>query len=74
MIEKVDIPSIQFKMSLRWSKYVRKVDRLSLICIVFYVPALTPRLNGTETSLQLSENVNLFAVCRIYAGVISKEI
>jgi hypothetical protein len=35
---------------------MRKVDGLSLIFIDFYVPALTPRLNSTETSLQLSEN------------------
>jgi hypothetical protein len=33
---------------------VRKVDGLSLIFIEFYVIALTPRLNSTETSLQLS--------------------
>jgi hypothetical protein len=38
-----------------------------------YVPAFTPRLNSTETSLQLSENIPLFAVCRIYTVVISKE-
>jgi hypothetical protein len=54
---------------------LRKVDGLSLIFIDFYVPALTPRLNSTETSLQLSENIILFAVCRlrVYTGVISKE-
>jgi hypothetical protein len=45
---------------------MRKVGDLSLIFIDFYVSALTPRLNGTETSLQLSENINLFAVCYIY--------
>jgi hypothetical protein len=28
---------------------------LILIFIVFYVPALTPHLNSTETLLQLSE-------------------
>jgi hypothetical protein len=50
---------------------MRKVDGVSLID--FYVPALTPRLNSTETSLQLSENIIIFAVCRIYTGVISKE-
>jgi hypothetical protein len=27
----------------------------------------------TETPLQLSENITLFAVCHIYTGVISKE-
>jgi hypothetical protein len=52
---------------------VTKVDGLNLIFIDFYVSALKLRLNSTETSLQLSENVKLFAVCRIYAGVISKE-
>jgi hypothetical protein len=46
---------------------------MSLIFIDFYVPALTPRLNNTETKLQLSENITQFAVCRIYADVISKE-
>jgi hypothetical protein len=43
-----------------------KVDGLSLIFIDFYVPALTPRLNTSENSLQLSENITLFAVCRVY--------
>jgi hypothetical protein len=52
---------------------IRKVDDLSLIFIDFYVPALTPHLNSSETSLQLSENITLFVVCRIYTGVISKE-
>jgi hypothetical protein len=53
--------------------FMRTVDGLSLIFIDFYVPALAPRLNSTETSLQLSENTTLFAVCRIYTDVISKE-
>jgi hypothetical protein len=53
-------------------KSMRKVDGPSLISIYFYVPALTPRLSNTETSL--SENITLFAVCRIYTGVINKEI
>jgi hypothetical protein len=44
----------------------RKIDGLSLVFIDFYVPAHTPRLNFTETSLQISENINLFAVCCIY--------
>jgi hypothetical protein len=52
---------------------MRKVDGLSLIFIDFYVPALTPRLNSTETSLQPSENINVFAICRIYTDAISKE-
>jgi hypothetical protein len=73
MIDKGDIPSIQCKMSLGGPKSMRKVDGMSIIFIYFYVPALTPRLNSTETSLQLSENIALFAVCRIYTGVISKE-
>jgi hypothetical protein len=52
---------------------MRKVDGLSLIFIDFYVPVLTPRLSSTETSLQLSANIPLFAVCRIYTVSISKE-
>jgi hypothetical protein len=39
----------------------------------FHVPAFTPHLNSSGTSLQLSENIPLFAVCRMYTGVISKE-
>jgi hypothetical protein len=72
MIDKGVIPSIQCKMSLRRPKSMRKIDGPSLIFIDFYVSALTPRLNITEISLQLSENITLFAVCRIYIGVISK--
>jgi hypothetical protein len=66
MIHEGDIPSIQCKMSIRGPKSMRKQDGLSLILVDFYVPALTPRLNNTDTSLQLSENITLFAVCRIY--------
>jgi hypothetical protein len=73
IIDKGDIPSIQCKMSHEGPKSMRKVDGLSLILIDFYVPALTPRLNSTENSLQLSENIALFTVCRIYTGVINKE-
>jgi hypothetical protein len=73
MTDKGEIPSIHCKMSLGGPKSMRKVDGLSLIFIDYYVPELTPRLNSTETSLQLSENITLFEVCRIYAGVISKE-
>jgi hypothetical protein len=73
MIDEGDIPSIQCKMSLRWPNSMRKVDGLSLIFIDFYVAAFTPRLNSTETSLQLSENITLFAVCRIYTDINSKE-
>jgi hypothetical protein len=57
MIEEGDILSIQCKMSLRGPKSKRKADGLSLIFIEFYVLALTSRLNSTETSLQLSENI-----------------
>jgi hypothetical protein len=39
----------------------------------FYVPAPIPHLNSIETSLQLSENITLVVVCRIYTGVVSKE-
>jgi hypothetical protein len=52
---------------------MRKAECLSLIFIDLYVPALTPRLNSTETSLQLSENTTLFVPCRIYIGVVSRE-
>jgi hypothetical protein len=65
MIHEGDIPSIQCKMNLRGPKSMRKVDGLSLIFIDFYVPALIPRLNSTESSLQLSENVTLFAPTRL---------
>jgi hypothetical protein len=34
---------------------MRKLDCLGLIVIGFYIPALTPRLNRSEASLQLSE-------------------
>jgi hypothetical protein len=73
MIGREDIPAIQYKISLRGPKYVREVVGLSLIFVNFCVAELTPCLNGTETSLQLSENKTLFAVCRICTGVISKE-
>jgi hypothetical protein len=73
MIDEGDILLMQCKMSLKGAKSVREVDGLSLIFIYFYVPVLTPYLNITQTSLQLSENITLFAVCCIYTGVISKE-
>jgi hypothetical protein len=41
---------------------MRRVDGSSLIFIYYYVPAFSPRLNSTETSLQLSENITLFEV------------
>jgi hypothetical protein len=71
MIDKGYIQSNQCKMSLRGPKSMRKVDGLSLTIINFFVPTLTPRLSNAETSLQLSENITLFAVCRIYMQVSS---
>jgi hypothetical protein len=73
MTDEGDILSIQCKMSLRGPKSMRQVGGLSLIFIDFYVLALTPHLNSTETSLQVSENITHFAVYRLYTGVISKE-
>jgi hypothetical protein len=73
MTDEGDFPFIKCKMSLRRPKSMRKVVALRLIFIDFYVPALRTRLNCTETSLQLSENITLFVVCRIYTGVTSKE-
>jgi hypothetical protein len=71
--DKGDIPPIQCKLSLTGPKSMRIVNGPSFIFIDFYVPALTPRLNSAETSLQLSENITLSAVCRIYTDVNSKE-
>jgi hypothetical protein len=73
MIDEGDIPSIQCNMSVSVVKSMRKVDGLNLIFIDFHVPVLTSRLNSTEISLHLSKNMTLFAVCPIYACVISKE-
>jgi hypothetical protein len=42
---------------------MRKLNGLSLNFTDFYVPALTPRLNSTDPSLQLYENITLFAIC-----------
>jgi hypothetical protein len=72
MIDEGDTPSIQYKMSLRGPNSMRKVDELSLIFIDFYIPMFT-HLNSSETSLQLSENIKDFAVCRIYTGANSKK-
>jgi hypothetical protein len=72
MIDEGGISFIQCKMSLRGPKSLSKVGGLTLIFIDLYVPALRPRLNSTEISLQLSENITLFVVCRIYTGVINK--
>jgi hypothetical protein len=71
---KGNISSIQCKMSLGGPKSMRKVDDVSLILIDFYVAASTLRLNSSETSLQLSENITLFVVCRIYTGVVSRDL
>jgi hypothetical protein len=72
MSDEGDFLSIQCKRSLRGPKSMRKVDGPILIFILFFVLALTPRVNSSETSLQLSENMIPFVVCRIYTGVISK--
>jgi hypothetical protein len=57
MIDKGDIRSIQWKMSLGVPKSMKKVDGLSLILIDFYISAHASCLNSNETSLQLSENM-----------------
>jgi hypothetical protein len=66
MIDKGNIPSIQCKMSFRGPKSMRKVNGMSLIFFDFYVPVLTPRLSSSETSLELSENITLCSLSRIY--------
>jgi hypothetical protein len=48
MIDEGDVPSIQCKTSLREPAFMRKEDLLNLIFVVFYVPALTPRLSSTD--------------------------
>jgi hypothetical protein len=73
MADEGDIPSIQCKVNLRGPRSIRKVDGMSLIFIDFYDSAITPRLDSSETSLQLSENITFFAVCLLYTGVFSKE-
>jgi hypothetical protein len=73
VIDKGDIPPIQCKIKVSGPESIRKVDDLHFIFIDFYVPAVTPRLNSSETSLQVSENITLFAVCCIYTDVMSKE-
>jgi hypothetical protein len=67
------IPSIQCKMGPRGPNSMRKVDDLRVFLIDFNVPGFTPRPSSTETSLQLSENIILFAVCRTHTGVNNKE-
>jgi hypothetical protein len=62
-------------MNLRGPKSLRNVDCLSLIFNDVYILALTLRLSSTETSLLLSGNITLSAVCHIhvYTGVVSKK-
>jgi hypothetical protein len=55
MTDEGDIPSIEYKMSLRRTNSMRKVDDLSLIFIDFYVPALTPRLSSTDKGMVRSD-------------------
>jgi hypothetical protein len=50
MIDKEDIPSIQYKMNVRASASRRKVGGLNFIFTDVYVPPLTPSINRTETS------------------------
>jgi hypothetical protein len=72
MTDKGDIPSIQSKMSFGGPKSITQTGGPHLIFIDFYVPALTPRVSGTETSLQFSEKTTLFAIFHIYTGAINK--
>jgi hypothetical protein len=50
-----------------------EVDRPSLVFIDFNIPAFTPGHYRAEPTLDLSQNIALFAVCRIKTGVDSKE-
>jgi hypothetical protein len=59
MIGEGDIQFIQGEMSFRGPKSMRKVDGLSFVFIDFYVEALTPLLNISETSLHHSLELNL---------------
>jgi hypothetical protein len=69
------VPSVQREASLSWSKSVREVDGPSVISINFNVPVITPRLNKTETALQLSEDIALYMIRGIHTStnVIRKE-
>jgi hypothetical protein len=73
MIDEEYIPYIQRMMSQRGAKSMRNVNSLSLIFINCYVPGLTLRINNIKTSLRLSENITLYAICHKNAGVIRKE-
>jgi hypothetical protein len=48
-----------------------KITPRYFIFIDLYVPALTLHFNSTETWLQISKNITLFAVCRIYTSRMS---
>jgi hypothetical protein len=41
-IYRLDVPSIQRKRTIRRSNSMRKIDRLSVVFINFYIPTLTP--------------------------------
>jgi hypothetical protein len=57
VVYKGNDPSFQCKMSLDRSTLMEGIDGLSLIFIDVYVPVLTPRLHGSETALQISDNI-----------------
>jgi hypothetical protein len=61
------------KMSLDRSTSTREIDGLLLICIEFYVPTVTPRLQQRGKELQLFLNITLEMVCDVcvYVCVIS---
>jgi hypothetical protein len=61
MIGKGDVPSIHLKISSKGLKFMKKVDGLRLLFINIYDQAFTSRLNSTDTSLQISENITPFA-------------
>jgi hypothetical protein len=63
-IHKGDVPCVQC-MDFGWSKSLREVDRTNFILTDSNVPKLTPSLNSIKTALQLSENINLFALSHI---------
>jgi hypothetical protein len=50
MIDEGDIPSIQYKMSLRGIKSMKKENVLSLTFIDFHVPAFTTRTHRKHRS------------------------
>jgi hypothetical protein len=50
-----------------------EVDYSSHIFIDFNIPAFTPGRHRVEPTLDLSQNIDLLAVCRILTGVVRKE-